>query len=678
VGRLNYSGPLEGEFYDILKSLTAFESVGYAENADLSQKPVPLVATGRDTHLEAELARLVHDQATVERWALLSVQSHDMSVYDIVVDRLDVLDMGDRYQHAVLYVAPTPGHAQAMPFDCVSVDDVLGRSYPLYEYTTLCLVMAHAMGVDTVVHMIRIAGARLVCMIGDPLNCDGSPRESDRGAPMRDLAAIGRRHLLEHVTLEHLIGLDNERSAGALSADEWRHLRVARLSDCQWPTANRWSRYESMDDVPAPVKAASGSLLLVGGVTSTYQALKIAQRDWKDFYVVRSHVCIDELGQVARVRTSHIVDALGDPVEKPIDPSTTQSKDFCHTQTRSLYVVVDDDTIDHRQCCYTAHPNQILVAAHPTLTAVSAVPARRLARVAQRPIEDELIFLVNDKTGIEDVRAAFSLCRRHLHVVGTNENVYASIGRHVSRPRTRLFEMARDGVSVGAMSLLATPEYEEHEREPTAPYVAMMMGSLKRGRATRDAVGCTAKDRYLVPVRALRRNTDAFLRNVRVPQRRRLDVVDREVFSPSLLTDEAMVRVTREQLDSEIMWRFWTLVDAHPKGELGRDQEAQFVVQKSATYIQRDRDASLEAMAVHALVMVCRRRCAEWFLEAEKRLAVRLFKNTDDQRDHIDAVRMHIGAVSELPDGSDEVEDEYDLFAKLREVRTYVEDALGK
>jgi len=675
VARLNYAQPLKGDFYDILRSLKAFEVVGHTDNA--SGERVPLVMTGRDWALERDLARLVREAAD---WTLLTVQSHAVDAYDVLVERMEAMALVDRRHSTCLFVAPTAAHAQLMPFDCVAVDDVVHGTLPTFAYDRVCLVMAHAMGLDSVVHCVRLVNERHVVMVGDPLNVDGSPRESDRGAPLRDLCAAARRHWVDVLRMEHLVGFANERRAGALDSDQWRDLRQRDTADAAWPTANRWSRYESMDDVPAAVRQASGALVLVG-VASTYRALQVTGQKAVDHFVVRSHIVIDELGQVARVATPHVVETLGDAVAQPVDPKLVQTKDCAHVQTRSLYLIVDSAAVDHRQCCMTKRANHVMVAMHPTLSAASAVAVRRLARVAQRPIADELVFVVDETTGIEDVRAAFSLVRDHLHVVGSYEAVYSAVARHSSRPRTNLVDLLKPDavVAAGAMSLLYDERVDEAVSRVDAPYTALLMGSLCKSAPTRDVVGATRDGRVLVPQDALRRHTDCFLTDDNSLDDRARSEPASAVFSRQWLTDRVMADITREKLDSEIMWRLWTLADSHTAGRLGADQEEQYVAERAASYVQRERRPALEAMAVHALALVCKRRHTEWMHRAEKALAQRLWAAQPALvAEHATAVRQHLDSVAPLPDGDDEADDECDLFAKLREVRAYVEKSLDQ
>jgi hypothetical protein len=669
----------------LLERLHAFRQVGVYTRDD---RQYPVLAGGRDDTLEREAARLLHDTESVAQWWSLTVQSGSFEVYTHVMPRINAL-IDDDDKGTIIAIAPTVAHALAMPFDCLSMDDVLAGAIPRRRHTTLILVVAHAFGVDSFVHAVRLVieaaaaggggGLLNVVMIGDHLNSDGSPRESDRGTPMRDItAAIRHGHLGVRGHIDMLLVWTNEcSSAGCLNEEEWQQLR--RYSDNEWPSMASWTRYDSLDDVN------SRDFVVVGCLTIS-DALKAARATLNDANKISQYIMIDELGQVAAVRSlrrvDRVVSSLDELANIPTSLSPYPSENTAHVATRSLYVELQDTTINHRHCCRTAVPTYVCVAAHPSLRSLVALPARHVARVAQRAVVDSLVFIVTERTGIEDVRAAFSLARHHVHVVGSESLVAEAVRRHAPRPRTRLVELSTQSSSSAPMPILAhgfdvvggSDVVQDHS------FSIVYTGSTDRVNVVRTASGIDEHGRWLVSIDQLRRHTIDYLRPTTTESLMTTTTTTTHAFNRIRLTPEFLTSLTHKQLDAVIMHRLWALVGIWHQGRLGDDNDEGFIDEQLRTYIDEytmaDNDTlSREAAAIHALSTIVKRRASTWYIEAERRLFIRVH-GENDSTVHAQAVVEHINRVLTLPDGSDEAVDDYDLFAKLRELRTYIEHAL--
>lgn len=391
------------------------------------------VAIARDAEFEAEAARLL---VTMERVLVVAAAG---DVYADVWPRLTALDVEPT---DAVFVAPTPAHAAAFPFEVLAVDDVLAGRVAHARAAALVLLVAHAYGADSFVHCVRAFTTSVLVLVGDPYDANGSPRDADRGAVLRDAVAAARRGLLRNCALEAMYGLSAAAPTALLSRDEVEALRRYReptLADrvvCYVPT---------LADVPADVRAAGVVLV---GEASMARALTLTDT-YAASHAVGTMIVFESLGQVApvlqrlRLRApvrGRVSLAALDVVDEPL-PLTTLGG----------YVLLDPHAatsalVDHRYCCRTTLPTLASLSMHAaSVRAWPAAPARLLARTSPLPIADTLAFVLTDRTGIEDVRAAAALVRTALVVVGDATGLAAACARHAVRARTQLVEMLAAG-----------------------------------------------------------------------------------------------------------------------------------------------------------------------------------------------------------------------------------------
>ena len=669
------------------------------------------MAFARDAELEHEVARLIDER---EHIVIVAAAG---SVLNDIERRLQDLHVAPLLEADIVYIAPTASHAAACPFDALSVDDVLAGQYRrTRQPRSIVLVFAHALGVDSFVHCLRaFPSASTVALVGDPYNGDGSPRESDRGAVLRDLAAAARRRYVKHVRLESLYGLSATGPLGPLTADE--HAALRRYKQ---PTLaeHAYSIVASIDDVPLHAR----NLMLVGASSPTY-ACAVAGVDKKTSYTVSSFIAFDELGQVARVTRKLRLRAVPDPLRRRIVEADCEEVDSLALDALGACVLLEEPSlIDHRYCCHTNVPNLAVLAMHAARRVFVAVPARGLARVTPVPIDDDVACIITDRSGIEDIRAAMSLARRHVYFIATERSFVASaLERHGPRPVTQLVDiLSRSERRSYECSTLAHHWPDAAVGEP--PYRFLYLGSTDSTSVVTSAAGVEngVENRTLALVHSLHEHLDAFLLDQRQQGRPAVGIAETAV--PSVL-EEASAPVTRPTIvpavfavsdvdvatlarlhvsivDLLLQRRLWALVRAHRLGTLGEDADSAHIDECYSTYPYLSASERLgsnervalrarEAAVIHLFCMITKglTKAEDWYVAAESALLRHRAERagTDSMAAaslgsrHAAAVRSYMASavVQPTPNPEDMKHvDAYDFFGKLQDVRSYLDECL--
>jgi len=712
---------------DADKTLNRMQQLGALRSVGVDDAGATLYSTGRDDELEREAAALLCDPTVARRITVVSAAGDARAIYGSgvrtspLLNRLQQLDIFSPTEHRVQFVAPTVNHALAVRVvDCDSVDDVLAGRIDEGRPTALCLTFAHCFGLDSFVHTLRFFSRNRrddplddLVLVGDPFSSSGSPRESDRGAPFRDVAAAMRRTALgERQRYESLFGISGAAALGPLDADDHDRLRL-RDTPSMPEQEDSYEVYQSIDDVPPAVRDCGLTLV---GTASLVEALGQVG-SYRDALVLNSHIAFAELGQVARIRSafrsvyvptlaSTAMSTVGHPIEKLIP-----------TTRNNVYVELDYDdganTIDHRRCCATALPNVAALSMHAVVHALAGSPARMLARCAPEPIADELAFIVTERTGVEDIRAAFSLVRRRLHLVaaGGAPDVIAALARHAPRPRTRLVDLLVQSSLDGAdghvhMTLL---EYSGRygvvppvrDADPTS-YRLAVLGSTRGAELFQQATGSDG-DHVRVSIEQLRRHLFSFLDHgiggdaaessdseadddVLASRTHRFPV-----FSAAHVDVSALTTIDFRAVDESVKTRLWALMFSYRIGTLGDDLDDEALEAAARDYppplapVTRQRFLTetramraREAAIVHLLCKIVKGVAETWFIESERRLARTLLGDTDSGREsanrHALAIRRHIDAISAPLPLAAAPEDAYSLYEKLHDLRDYLRE----
>ena len=514
---------------------------------------VTTYTSGRDYDLEYEAARLLCSPDIIGRVVALTAAG-DRDILDAVPRRLLHLGVVTSMDSDICYVAPTPGHAATCPYDTLSVADVIaGRFSRGRRYTAVCLVYAHAFGTDSFVHVVRAltdCGESspppppiTLVLVGDALNTNGSPLESDRGCVFRDICAAIRREYLPNGHLEPFLGLASESPLGPLSADEHRKLRA--YTGAELPDAHACTIAATLDDVPQVVRDAG---LVAVGTNSLSTALKCGGGDAKDAHTLRRYISFDELGQVARIyKTFRMVNTPQNPFVNAVSSRMQPSFEFMALKTRNGYALLDPDGgandvgvvtpvgINHRRCCFTNSEHLASLEMHAVTRSLAGTPVRLLARVAPQPIADKLAFVVTERTGIQDIRSAFALVRKHLYIVcESRDALAAALTRNVSRPRTRLLSLLERAHQALFLAYELAPMHLLHYTTPSppssfpnaaggvgglcppmeGPFDIYHLGSTDTDHVYGDSVGSEqgGRKRPLIAIHSLRRHVETYLR----------------------------------------------------------------------------------------------------------------------------------------------------------------------
>ena len=685
-----------------LKEIGALVQVGVNDDGQA------LFSSGRDDELERESAAILRDETVARRIIAVSAAGNADAIYtDALRRRLDYYGLSN-----VMFVAPTVGHANSCPaFDCESVDDVLaGRVDWTRRPQAVCLVYAHAFGLDSFVHTIRAfaCGRRrnpmdAVVLVGDPFAVTGSPRETDRGAPFRDICAAFRRHVLgDRGILDSLFGLSGAGPSGPLNTLD--HERLRHRTTPELPSDDdTFTLVKTLNEIDASVREHG---LIMVGTSSLVDALNTVGT-FSDANVIRKFVAFDELGQVVRVKESVRSTFVSGISKVPFVTDNNPIVNYMPLHTRNGYIIIDTehDTsgVDHRRCCFTERANVASLSMHVCIRSLAGTPARMLARIAPTPVADELAFVVTEKTGIEDFRAAFSMVRRRLHIVCGPDGISAvrsALNRHVPRPRTRLVDllsspaaehyvpmpllewsgrhtisMAIHGDNGDHFSENEIRNAQQQNRERAAPFRLVTLGSIHTEALASQARGI--KDGYAyIPLEKMNANFYDYLYNrhfahgddaadgdsdlEEVAPDEHVD--DFSVFSPNHVDVTALASIHHRIVDENVKHRLWALVHAYRVGSLGDDLDGgdDELERLAASYpppidaqsvshaLSRSRAIrSREAAIVHIMCKIVKGVAETWYIEAERRLvkrrAIIAYPNEDEKNDSI--ARHHATAI---------------------------------
>jgi len=722
VGKLD--SPLDGASQTLLSLVPALVRAR-SENDDGGGR----FALARDQELELESARLVRSRTRL----VVVAAAGDVSVLDTVERRLRDLAVAPYLDSDMLYVAPTASHAAVCPFDALSVDDVLaGRYAHGRRPSALVLVFAHAFGVDSFVHCVRAfdEATRVLVLVGDPYDSNGSPRESDRGCVLRDVAAAARRGALANTELETLFGFSAVGPLNALGRAEHTALRHYKQPMLPLEGDASYTIVASLDDVPAD--ECERSLTLVGALTMS-QAAKATGASPASVREVRDWIAFDDLGQVARVtrraRLRSVVRPLAERVSIEAGESSTAPMPL---DTLGGCVELNDGVgIDHTYCCHTTSPTVAVLDMHASRRAFAVAPARLLARITPVPIADALPFIVTEKTGIDDIRAAFALVRRRLYIVAdTRAAVDAALARKSARPRTQLVDFLLDDSnrsSAPSPLLLASPPPPPPPPPPEPASVEVPFRFLYLGSTDSDSVLAAAAgleqagaQRLRVRVGALHEHLNNFLRDKKM-KRAASATRDEEdtiaamfrppppsttttmpsttmpsAFSPAHVDAATLWRLPSAErvVDSLVRHRLWALVRARRIGSLGDDMEDEVIEEAYRTYpgsiaddlvvddaaaIVRAREAAV--IQLFCVIVARHDDASSWYVDAELALARDRARRAGAEdvaattlaSTHANAVRRHLVSVEPPPEPDDmDATEAYDLFSKLHDVRAYI------
>ena len=370
---------------------------------------------------------------------------------------------------------------------------------------------------------------------------------------------------------------------------------------------------------------------------------------------------------------------------------------------------------------------------HAQVRSLAGTPAQLLARVSPTPIADELAFVVSERTGIEDVRAAFSLVRRRLHIVcgsGGEDTLREALARRSARARTRLVDLLQRGAEAingrpPMMLLEYSGRYEIDATAadaapppppplPKAPFRMMMLGTTLAADLDRNAVGTDAQQRRVVTVASLRthfvhylakgvrggggddddaEDSDELLRpRLGAPSlvasaagdASDVDEVRVVVFSASDVDAMALAAIDYRRVDNWVRGRLRTLIHTYRTGRLGDDIDDEELdeaadsypppIDDSAVerYLSRERALrAREAAIVHVVCKLVKGVAETWFIEAERRLVERRL-DAERAKQHAVALRAHIDLIEPMPELDEAPEDVYSLFEKLHFLRSYL------
>lgn len=415
----------------------------------------------------------------------------------------------------------TEAAARHGAFECSSVDEVLGGRVASVHGVPSALVFvdAHRIGVDSFVRTVHTLLAddttTPLVLVGDPLDANGSSRAGDRGAVLRDTVAAARRHF--DARIEAALPLEPIGRLGPLDAVAHTQLRrrtephlvcdALALVHC-----DDWRRRAG--DVPALVAVASRRRAAEAAVAARWLE-RTAQLTTG--LVEGCWITLEHSGDVVRVAETRRLCAVPPQsgAQLALGDGNSFAVDFLPLDDRLGVIVVERSIIDHRLCCRLGTRTALSLARHcAELRRADVACARTLARLAPEPLFDEAdLLLVDERSAIEDVRAALALVRRRLYVHGSAAALVAALKRHGARPRTGLVDALlaakmfdpRAPMPLIAALPLAVP--------PPAPYTLYFVGSLNSATLKTARMQQGGNAFTLVSVGALREHTLAWLNN---------------------------------------------------------------------------------------------------------------------------------------------------------------------
>jgi hypothetical protein len=548
---------------------------------------------------------------------------------------------------------------------------------------------------------------------------------------------------------------------GCLSAAEHQALRaykqptllglVARDDDDDDDDDERSPPYtlvDSFDALPAALRGAR-TLVLVGALTAAQARAAHKPATDVDTRTVGEYVAFDELGQVARVRTCLRARLTNSPLTRPLDEGDCEvlerggGADAPTLDALGLVLELDDTTpagrlVDHRVCCRTASPNLVVPAMHASARTLYGASARELARASSVPLADELAFVLTDRTGVEDVRAACALVRRRLYIVGSAERLLGALGRHGPRPRTALMSrlcappLPPASAALPMPLLQAIDDDDDDDDDASAqsiepPYTLLYLGATNATELMLHTHGVAHApdapvhvniaelhahlERYLNGTRPMLNfddddddmssSTTCMTLNVDEPSSTLVRLAP-TVFSPAHIDERLLGRLRADDVDWFVKQRLWALAHVAHEGTLGDDvDDAGYVERCFASYpsgfVVDDADAESaaltmrthEALVVYLLAVTVKDAADDWFVRAEHTLFVRRAERAGKSssaattaelaRAHAAAVRAILADVDAVPDDDAEADAEgsYGLFIKLAALRRYLVECLA-
>lgn len=630
-------------FADVPPSLAALAMWPAFEHVSTSDDGHGLFALARDAELERECARLVRGVATLR----LMHAAGDASVYASIMDRLEALSLVSATAPPPLLVAPTPELAGMLaPVPLSAIDDIVGGRVTRANFsaTTLVLVYAHRFGADSFVHVVRawfpdpasLSAATLV-LIGDVYDTDGSPRAGDRGMVLRDVATAVRHGHVPAI-VDAVFGLRSVGPMHALAADDYDALRHRLAPALPHPTiTDAYSVHASLDDSDA----TRTCLVVIAGAPQRIADLARPR-----------YVAVAALGSVARVVAEY-------ELVKPVhDGDALDVKKHCESfdgaraplHTPGLVLELETTAVCHSSCCFTTCANVMLVAAHADCRDACGMPVRELAAIASSAIVDTLAVVLTDRAGVEDVRAAFTLARKHVLFIESGDSLDAAMSRHSARAQTGLVDMlAAPPADIMPVAFPpATPDAPE-----TAPVTVHVVGSMSFVALVEHSFATLPSRERVVPLAAAATHLATFI------EPRAATAPTDGVFDAVRARDGTALRhISASGIESMMLTRLAALLDPHSD--------------EARTPWTRDEEAAL----IHVFSMVTKNISAaeHWFLSAERRLFLARHANcVDTAMQHVTAIREYLTSMLPLPTTFTE-DDPESVYEKLRSIQRIIVD----